>query len=67
MYEIISRSREEEGIELQVLNKDKRETQQIENNSSFGSIEFADFNASSVKEDVPAVASGTIGMLFIFV
>lgn len=56
--------REEEGIELQVLSSDKkRDIQQNENNSSFGSIEFADFNSTAVKEDVQTT-SGTIGMLF---
>lgn len=59
---VISFSREEEGIELQVLSSDKkRDIQQNENNSSFGSIEFADFNSTTVKDEEQTVLS-TIGM-----
>lgn len=59
--------REEEGIELQILSSDKkRETQQNENAFSVGSIEFADFNAVGVKEDVPTATSGTIGRFTLY-
>lgn len=47
--------REEEGIELQVLNRDtKHDVHRNDNN-------FADFNSIGMKDDLPAAKGGTIG------
>jgi len=54
--------REDEGIELQVLNRDKNnDCQSNEGAFPYEPVDFADFNASSVKDDVPTSKSGTIG------
>lgn len=54
--------REDEGIELQVLNRDKNDSHANENAFSYEPAEFADFNASSVKDEVLVSSkSGTIG------